>query len=318
MDKPSILITGASGFIGTALCERLALDGFAVRRAGRLATTQHAKNYFHIEDFTRDRAWRDALQGISVVVHLAARTHMRADRGMQALGAYRAINVDATSALARQAAASGVRRLIFMSSIKVNGEATFGTPFSERDVPAPQDAYGTTKWEAENALRDIAGATSLETVILRPPMVYGPGVKANFLRLLNVVTRGIPLPFASIRNRRSLVYVGNLVDAIVACLDTPAASGQTFLVSDAEDVSTPGLIRKLACALSRPPRLLPCPVALLRAAATLVGKRDVVLRLTGSLELDSSRIQQTLGWRPRFTLDQGLSHTAQWYDRVRQ
>ena len=315
MGSRTILVTGASGFVGQVLCSRLTQAGFAVHQAGRSAPADTTAHHHQVGDYTQEAAWASALPGIDVVIHLAARTHVLSDHGTDALDAYRAINVRGTTALARQAAACGVRRLIFMSSIKVNGESTLVRPFSENDAPAPEDAYGLSKWEAEQAVREVAARTGLETVILRPPLVYGPGVKGNFLRLLNAITHGLPLPFASINNQRSLIYLGNLVDAITACLDTPAAAGETFLLSDGEDVSTPQLIRKMATALNKSARLWPCPAALLNLGATLLGKRDTGLRLTGSLCADSTRIRQTLGWQPVFTLDQGLALTAQWYHR---
>lgn len=315
MPRTSILVTGASGFVGNALCDRLLLMNYPVHRAGRRSTASAAPIDRPISDFTRANDWVNALKGIEVVVHLAARTHVLNDHGTAALDAYRAVNVQGTLALARQAAASGVRRLIFLSSIKVNGESTSTAPFTEGDVPAPEDAYGISKWEAEQALRDIAAHTRLELVVLRPPLVYGPGVKGNFLKLLGLIDRGLPLPLGSIHNLRSVIYLGNLVDAIVACVDAPSAAGETFLVSDGEDVSTTQLIRKLAAALGRPARLWPCPAPLLNFAAGVLGKRDAARRLTGSLRVDSSHIRCTLGWQPATTLDHGLALTAQWYDR---
>ena len=232
------------------------------------------------------------------------------------LAAFLAVNCAGTLELAKAAQRAGVRRFVFVSSIKVNGESTNGLPFTVNDTPQPQDAYGTTKREAEDVLRQIGADTSMEIVILRPPLVYGPGVKGNFLRLLQAIARGMPLPLASIHNRRSLVYIGNLVDAIITCMDAPAAAGKTFLVSDGEDVSTPALIRKLAAALGRSPRLLPCPPALLHFGAALLGKRAAMMRLTGSLTVDASALRQELGWQPRYSLDQGLTATAQWYHQV--
>ena len=200
-----------------------------------------------------------------------------------------------------------------MSSVKVNGESTVARPFSETDNPAPEDAYGISKREAEDALREISTLTGMEIVIVRPPLVYGPGVKGNFLRLMRLVGRGIPLPLASISNQRSLVYLGNLVDAITACIDSPAAAGKTYLVSDGKDVSTPELIRRLAAVLGRPSRLFPFPHSLLALGGAILGKRDEVARLTGSLQVDSTRIRDDLHWQPRFSLDQGLAETARWF-----
>lgn len=310
---PSVLITGAAGFVGQALVQALQAQHRAVRRVLRQSAPGKARGDIIIGDINLDTDWQAALQGISCVVHLAARTHVIDEQDTDALAAYRLANVEATRNLAQQAAAAGVRRFVFLSSIKVNGETTDVHPFTRDDAPRPLDAYGISKHEAEEALQRIGADTGMEIVILRPPLVYGPGVKGNFLRLLQAVARGTPLPLASIRNQRSLVYVGNLVDAIVTCIDAPAAAGKTWLVSDGEDVSTPELIRKLAAALGKRPRLLPWPPALLHCVATLFGKQAAVMRLTGSLVVDSGDLRRELGWQPRYSLDQGLNATAQWY-----
>jgi UDP-glucose 4-epimerase len=228
------------------------------------------------------------------------------------LGAFRAVNVDGTLNLARQAAQAGVRRFVFLSSIKVNGEGC-EEPYREGDAACPQDPYAISKWEAEQGLRQIELETGMDVVILRPPLVYGPGVKANFQRLLAAVDKGWPLPLGAVGNRRSLLYLGNLVDAIQLCLVHPAAAGQTYLVSDGEDVSSPELVRRLARAMGCPARLLPVPPAWLRLAGGLLGRRAVVERLLGSLVVDSSRIRRELGWSPPFRLDAGLAETVQHY-----
>ncbi len=308
----SVLVTGAAGFVGQALVAALQAQHRDLRRALRHPAPGTGSKDVFVGDIGPDTEWRQALQGIDCVVHLAARTHVLDEHDIDPLPVYRHINVDATRRLAQQAAAAGVRRFVFLSSIKVNGESTDTRPFTRDDTPQPLDAYGISKHEAEAALRQIGAETSMEIVILRPPLVYGPGVKGNFLRLLQAVARGTPLPLASINNQRSLVYIGNLVDAIIACIDAPAAAGKTFLVSDGEDISTPTLIRKLAAALGKAPRLLPCPPALLHCGAALLGKRAAAMRLTGSLAVDSSALRQELGWQPRYSLDQGLNATAQW------
>ena len=313
MDEPLILITGATGFVGTALCDALSKQGFRIRRAVRAGRQASLANVSPIGDISKEADWRQALQEVSVVIHLAARTHVLDDRSADPLAEYRNVNVQGTTALAQRAAASGARRLVFLSSIKVNGESTRTTPFSENDTPAPEDAYGLSKLEAEQALGEIAKTTGLETVILRPPLVYGPQVKGNFLRMLGAIARGLPMPLASIDNQRSLIYVGNLVDAIMTCIDAPAAAGKTYLVSDGEDISTPALIGKLAHAMGKSPRLLPCPPALLTLGASMLGRQAAAARLTGSLQIDSARIRRELGWQPRYTLDEGLGATAQWY-----
>lgn len=311
-----ILLTGANGFVGQALLARLQDSGRPVRAALRTpASACSAGEKAVVGHIGPDTDWRQALQNVSCVVHLAARTHVLDDKNSDPLAAYRDINVLGSVRLAQQAVVAGVRRFVFLSSVKVNGEATALNPYTESDVPAPLDAYGTTKLEAENALRRISAETGLEIVILRPPLVYGPGVKGNLLRLLDLIDRGIPLPLASIRNQRSLVNVDNLADAIVCCVDVPAAAGATYMVSDGEDVSTPALIRKIAAAVGRSPRLLPCPPALLAFGAAILGKRALALRLTGSLVVDSSRIRRELGWQPRSSLDQGLKAMVRWYHR---
>jgi nucleoside-diphosphate-sugar epimerase len=265
-----------------------------------------------VGDIGPDTDRRAARAGVRCVVHLAARAHVMSESASDPLAEYRRANVEATLRLARQAAAAGVRRLVFMSSIKVNGEAS-ERPYTEADAPRPEDAYGISKWETEQALAALAAATGLEVVVLRPPLVYGPGVKGNFLRLMRLVARGTPLPLASIANRRSLVYVGNLADAVIAALDAPHAAGRTYLAADGEDVSTPGLIRAIADALGTRARLLPCPATLLTLGAALTGRRAEAERLTGSLQVDATRLTRELGWRPRTTLAQGLAETAAWY-----
>ncbi|MDZ4730664.1 MAG: SDR family oxidoreductase [Xanthomonadales bacterium] len=316
LNHSRILVTGATGFVGRALLARLQNSGRPVRVALRTpASICAAGEKTVVGDIGPDTDWQLALQGVGCVVHLAARTHVLDEDSADPMSAYRDINVLGSIRLAQQAAAAGVSRLIFMSSVKVNGEATRLHPFTETDVPAPLDAYGVTKAKAENALQRIGTETGIEIIILRPPLVYGPGVKGNLLRLLDLVHRGIPLPLASVRNQRSLLYVDNLADAIVCCVDAPAAGGAIYMVSDGEDISTPGLINKLAVAMGKMPRLLPCPPTLLTFGAGILGKRAMALRLTGSLAVDSSRIRRNLGWEPRCSLDQGLNAMVQWYHR---
>ena len=257
--------------------------------------------------------WQAACSNVDCVVHLAARTHVLRDTGVNSLAEYRRVNFEGTKRLAQTAARSGVKRFVFVSSVKVNGESTTTHPFTERDPPRPEDAYGISKWEAEQALWRIAGENGMEAVVLRPPLVYGPGVKGNLLQLLRAVARGVPLPLASIGNRRSLVFVGNLVDAILASAESSKATGNTYLISDGEDVSTPDLVRALARALEVPARLFPCPTALLKIGAATVGKSAAVSRLTGSLQIDSSKIRRELGWRPRYTVSEGIARMAEWY-----
>lgn len=307
----SVLVTGANGFIGSALCVALQAVGIRVRRALREAPPG-VPDAFPIGEIGPGTDWSAALAGMPCVVHLAARTHVLRETAADPLAEYRRVNVEGTRRLAQQAARAGVRRLVFVSSIKVNGEAA-SRPITEDDPPHPEDAYGISKWEAEQALHRVSAETGLEVVILRPPLVYGPGVKGNFRRLLDVVARGWPLPLASIRNRRSLIYVGNLADAIVAAIAAPQAAGKTWLASDGEDVSTPDLVREIGRALGKDAWLFPCPVGLLKAAAALAGKGPEAARLVASLQLDCSRIRGALGWRPQFGLRQGLAETARWF-----
>lgn len=302
-----VLVTGATGFVGSALCARLAMDGAEVIPAVR--GPAHLHHEVVIGDLAASTDWRDALVGCDAVVHLAARVHMINDTTANSLAHYRATNTAATLNLARQAAQAGVKRFVFISSIKVNGEGR-EVPYRETDAPAPADAYAISKWEAEQGLQHLAQETGLEVVILRPPLVYGPGVKANFLRLMRTVERGWPLPLRSIRNKRSLLYLGNLVDAIRLCLKHPEATGRIFLLDDGRPVSTPELIRALGQAMGRTTRLLAVPTGVLEGMAALLGKRAALKRLTGSLYLDSSAIRTHLGWTPLFSMEAGLAKTV--------
>jgi nucleoside-diphosphate-sugar epimerase len=302
-----ILVTGASGFVGTALGVHLTQRGNEV---GRVVRTPHGtpqEIVIHHLDSVTD--WRTALLGCDAIVHLAARVHVMHDSATDPVAVFREVNTLGTLNLATQAAAAGVKRLVYLSSIKVNGEGS-AIPYRETDSPSPDDAYAISKWEAEQGLLAIAARTGLEVVILRPPLVYGSGVRANFRSLMNAVDRGWPLPLGMIRNRRSLVFLGNLIDAIRVCIDHPAAANKTYLVSDGEDVSTPELVRRLAAAMNRPARLLPVPPALLTLAGRLTGRHQAVSRLLGSLAIDSTAIQRDLGWRPPFSMAAGLQATV--------
>lgn len=314
---PVVVVTGASGFVGAALSPQLVRSGWQLRAALRRPprAPEHLADFRVVGGIGPDTDWGPVLQGAAAVVHLAARVHVMADSGHDALAAYREVNTAATERLARAAAAAGVRRFVYVSSIKVNGESTSERPFTEVDIPAPADAYGISKWEAEQALSRVRRESGLEVVVLRPPLVYGPGVKANFLSLVEAVARGWPFPLAAVRNQRSLIYVGNLVSAIVRCLEHPAAAGRTYLVADGEPVSTVELIRAIACALRRPARLFPVPTGLLRLAGRLTGRGDAVERLLGSLAVDFSLIRRELAWTPPYTFEEGIQATAEWYLR---
>lgn len=300
------LITGATGFVGTGLRETLRQRDIPFRATGRRAGDQ----LFAVGEIDGKTEWSDALDGIEVVVHLASVNQNVVEGSPEVLDAYRTVNVDGTLNLARQAAAAGVKRFVFVSSIKVNGEATSpGRPFAAKDTPDPQTDYGATKLEAELQLHVLSGDSGMEIVVIRPPLVYGPGMRGSFDALVRLVRRGIPLPFGSVRNRRSMVYLENLTDLIVTAATHPDAAGGTFIVGDAHSPSTPELLRLIADAIGSPMRLLPFPPVLLEAAARLLGKQDLVYRLTRSLEVDTSEAEARLGWTPPFAMREGLSRT---------
>jgi len=254
-----------------------------------------------------DESYSDCLQNIDVVVHAAARAHIMKDEVADPLAEYRRVNVDGTLHLARQAAAGGIERFIFISSVKVNGEQTFpGQPFTADDTPSPEDAYGISKWEAEQGLQKIAKESGMEVVVIRPPLVYGPQVKGNFASMIKLVKKGLPLPLGSIHNQRSLVALDNLVDLIITCIHHPAAANQVFLAGDGQDLSTTELLRGVAKAAGKPSRLIPIPSSLLMFAATLLGKKAVAQRLLGSLQVDISKARDLLGWEPPFSVEEGL------------
>ena len=302
----TISVTGCTGFIGGALFAQLAARQFKVHRVLR-----------SLEEIARAQC----------VVHCAARPHIMGDEALDPLIEYRRVNVQGTLKFARQAAASGVNRFVFLSSVKVNGESTDrlprpfgarnvtslpgaarprGDPFKVNDEPAPEDAYGLSKWEAEQGLWKIAAETGMEVVVVRPPLVYGPGVKGNFARLLDLVRSGVPLPLAAVNNRRSLIGLDNLVDLLIRCVDHPKAAGQTLLVSDGQDLSTPELLRMIANAMGQPARLFPVPVPLLRLAGRVLGRLNEVDRLVGSLQVDSSATRELLGWTSPVSVDEGI------------
>jgi len=287
-------------------------QGWYVRRVVRRPQDPEA---VELKDMGADTDWNDILQGMDAVVHLAARVHVLREQANEPRERFRQVNVDATRRLAEQAASAGVKRFVFISTIGVHGVKTNGEGFKESDPPHPLNDYALSKLQAEDALRKVAEETGLEVVVIRPPLVYGPGVKANFLMLLRVVKQGLPLPLASIKNKRDMIYVGNLSHAIGACLVHPQAAGETFLVDDGDTVSTPDLIRRIARAMHRPTRLLPCPESLLRLGGRILGRSDMVHRLVSSLEVDSTHIRNTVDWIPPFTFDEGLMATVEWFRR---
>nr|WP_294841048.1 SDR family oxidoreductase [uncultured Methylotenera sp.] len=307
-----ILVTGSNGFVGKPLCKILIKQNWIVR----IAVRSKSKNKQEVElvcinDINGDTDWSTGLKDIEVVIHLAARVHVMQEKSIDPLSEFRKVNVDGTLNLARQAVKAGVKRFVFVSSIKVNGELTQSDkPFTASDIPSPQDAYGISKYEAEQELLKLADETGMEVVIIRPPLVYGEGVKANFASMMHAVKRGIPLPLGAIHNKRSFVYIGNLVSLIVRCIDHHAAANQVFLVSDGEDLSTTELLRACATALGVKARLLSIPQRLLELIATILGKRDVAQRLCGNLQVDITKAHTMLGWIPPISVVDGLRATA--------
>ena len=313
-----ILVTGASGFVGRRLCSNLIEQGHEVIAVVRQQTSVIFENHESlrvviIDNINAETDWRDVLDSAEVVVHLAARVHVMNETLADAWKAYRKINVGGTERLARAAAIAKVKLFVFLSSIKVNGEVTQDQPFSSQSAVNPQDPYAVSKWEAEQVLQRISDETGMEVVILRPPLVYGPGVKANYLCLLHWIDRGIPLPLASVDNRRSMIYLGNLVDAMIACIQNPLAVGKTYLISDGEDVSTPDLIRQIANSMHKPDYLWRCPEVILRGVARLAAKSSELDRLLSSLQVDSSKIREDLHWVPPYSLEQGIAATVEWF-----
>jgi nucleoside-diphosphate-sugar epimerase len=310
----TVLVTGANGFVGSTLCSKIARDGMQTRGAVRLFSAgQRNTETIEVGEVSSKTNWFSALENVQQVVHCAARVHMVNERSSTPLAAFRSVNVEGTANLARQAAATGVRRFVFLSSVKVNGEFTeTGQPFTADDAPAPKDPYGVSKYEAEKLLRKIAAETGMAVVIIRPPLVYGPGVKANFESMMRWLVRGVPLPLAAVtENRRSLVALDNLVDLIVTCLNHPAAANQTFLVSDGEDLSTAQLLKRTGAAMGRPARLFYMPPALLKLGATVLNKPAIYQRLCGTLQLDIAKTRQLLGWTPPVSVDEGLRRAVE-------
>ncbi|WP_411726812.1 UDP-glucose 4-epimerase family protein [Methyloglobulus sp.] len=307
-----ILITGANGFVGKLLCGELFLQGYSVRAGVRSVNSPiEAVETVIVGAIDGETDWSNALHKIDVVIHLAARVHIMEDDAVDSLGEYRKVNVEGTLNLAKQAAKRGVTRFIFLSSIKVNGELTeLGEPFKEDDTLNPQDNYSFSKSEAEKGLFLSAQKTGMEIVVIRPPLVYGPGVKANFASMMKVIQRGIPLPLGAIYNKRSFVYIGNLASLILRCIDHPAAANQVFLVSDGCDISTTELLHACATALGVKTRLLPVPQSWIEHGARLLGKQDVAQRLCGSLQVDITKTRQYLDWIPPIPLAEGLKAAA--------
>ncbi len=314
-----LLVTGATGFVGRSFV-RAAAKCPALTVTAATRTSQPIDlpltEQFEIGEIGATTDWRAALVGVDVVVHLAGRAHVMRETATDPLQSFREVNVEGSLSLARAAISAGVKRMIFVSSVKVNGEGTrLGMPsaahraYCETDEPAPEDAYGISKHEAELGLREIAATTGLEIVIIRPPLVYGAGVKANMRALMKIVAKGLPLPLASVMNRRSLIYVQNLADFILICVTAEAAANETFLISDGTDLSTPDLIRKMAISMDRRARLFAMPVSLLWAGARLLGKQAQFQKLLGTLEVNSTKSRSLLGWDPPVSVDEALKQT---------
>ncbi len=340
----TILVTGPDGFVGTALCRELLKCGFAVRGAQwKAAPLPIGVEPVVVGDINGTTDWTEAIKGIHTVIHLAARVHIMNDDAEDPLAAFREVNADGTRRLAETAAKSGVKRFILMSTIKVNGEQTGETEdrrrktedgaekdgrsqasssslqsstknekqrtknlFTEDDTPAPEDAYGISKWEAEQALHAVCRASSMEYTIIRAPLIYGPGVKGNMQSLLKLAATGLPLPLGAVHNQRSLLYLGNLTDFLARCIGHPAAANETFLLCDNHDLSTTELLRSMRQAMGKPPRLIPVPPTLFRLAGRLTGKTAVVDRLFGSLQVDCTKARTLLDWEPPFSVEEGI------------
>ena len=315
-----VLVTGASGFVGGAVVRRLVADGAVVVRAAVRrpdVPLAEAVEQMLVGDLSAQTDWRAALRDVDVVVHAAARVHVMRDASVDPLAEFRRVNVAGTMRLAGQAAEAGVRRFVFLSSIKVNGEGTVvGRPYSAADVPAPVDPYGVSKREAEDGLRELALSSGMEVAIIRPVLVYGSGVKGNFRSLLRLMRIGVPLPLGAIRNRRSLVALDNLVDLIARTIRHPGAANQTFLVSDGDALSTTELLTRVAASFGRSARLVPVPASAIELLARALGRREAAVRLCGSLEVDIDKTRALLGWRPPVAMDEALRRTAQHFDEL--
>jgi nucleoside-diphosphate-sugar epimerase len=312
-----ILVTGANGFIGRTFCKRMKVEGYhvlgAFRNTAQISGLPLGVQTVQIGSICSETNWSNALIGIDKIVHLAAQVNVLRKNAADPIAAFRKINVDGTKCLAQQAVKAGVRRFVYLSTVKVYGEGR-SAPYNEEDIPDPQDAYSVSKWEAEKVLNKISDETGMNTVILRSPLVYGPRVKTNFLRFMKLVDRGIPLPLECVNNRRSLIYLDNLVDAMIACIEHPKATGQTYFVSDGKDVSTPELIRLISKAMGKKARLFSFPPSILKTIGKITCRSQEIDRLIGSLCVDSCKIRTMLGWYPPYTPEEGIRKTVLWYN----
>jgi len=313
-----VMITGATGFVGKALCKELARQKYSILASSRTACKPVDDiNFIHTGEINGETKWNDVLHNVDIVIHLAARVHVMKESSTNPLTAFRETNVEGTENLAKQASAAGVKRFIYISSVKVNGECNeVGAPFDEEATPQPQDAYGVSKYEAEQKLLKLS--SQMDIVIIRPPLIYGSGVKANFAHMLKVLDRQLPLPLGNINNKRSLIYLGNLIDFIVKCIEHPKAANHVFLISDRHDISTTELLQKSAAALNVKVSLWPVPVWFIKAVAVILSKKDLLQRLYGSLQVDSSKAHQLLDWTPPFSMTEGLKVTASEWKRRKE
>ena len=329
------LVTGATGFVGHALCGFLTERGHDVRAAVRKpagleaswasrprsadqpadhkGTAPGVLREVVVGDMSTDAYWGAATDGCDAVFHLAARVHVMDETAADPLVEFRKVNTSGTEKLAQSAAESGVKRFVYASSVKVNGEWTTTQPFSEVDVPQPIDPYGVSKWEAEQALHRIASVSNLEVAIVRPTLIYGPGVGANFLALMKFVASGKPLPFGAVHNRRSFTSLANFCDFLYVCATHPQAAGETFMVSDGVDVSTAALVKKMAEVLKKPANLLPIPAGMINFFGTVLGKKEFARRLTGSLQVDITKARHLLDWSPPQKMEDALVETVEWF-----
>ena len=310
----TILLTGASGFVGKAVLQTAQQRSLKIRPVYRSIDSAKGKSgAVLVSGLDGSADWSQALQGVDVVIHTGARAHIIREEALDPLAEYRRVNVEGTLNLASQSAAVGVRRFVFISSIKVNGEATAsGHPFTAEDVPTPVDAYGLSKAEAEAQLKQVALETGMEVTIIRPPLIYGPGVRGNFASLISWISRGLPMPLGGVtHNRRSLVGLDNLVDLILVCADHPKAANQTFLISDGEDLSTAELLSRIGKALNQPARLLLVPAGAISILAGLLGKKTISQRLLGSLQVDIRKTCKLLDWKPSVAVDEGLRRAVE-------
>jgi len=311
---PKLLVTGGSGFIGKAVCENLKKNNYTINITSRsnIVTNLSGVTIYNINEIDENTNWFQALNAVSCVIHCAAKTHVMNNNKQNSLSSFRKVNVEGTLNLAKQAVACGVKRFIFLSSIKVNGERTKkSSMFRYSDIPKPQDAYGISKWEAEKGLSEISKQTGLEVVIIRAPLVYGPAVKGNLRLLIKLIQSRVPLPFSLIKNQRSLIGVDNLVDLIIHCIDHHKASGNTFLVSDGKDLSTPDLVRGIASSIELSARLFPLPLIILKFFGFILGKKLEIDRLIGSLRIDSSYTKEILNWTPPVSVEEGIRRMVQ-------